>query len=198
MILTTRFQQAFDYAFRLHDRHFRKGTLTPYISHLMSVSALVLEHGGSEDEAIAGLLHDVIEDTEATLEMVRELFGPVVAGIVAGCSEDQQDQHGERPWRERKASYIAHLQDELVLPSVLMVSNADKLHNVQSILADYRRLGEGLWTRFDPEAGRKGTLWFYRTLADLFLQHPNATPSLARELDQAVTRLEAMARERDA
>jgi len=161
----------------------------------MGVSSLVLEFGGNEDEAIAGLLHDVVEDTDTTIEEVRDHFGVSVADIVAGCSETKcaDGSSEERPWIDRKNDYIAHVQSPETSSSVLLVSMADKLHNLQCILHDYRRIGDELWTRFNPAAGKKGTLWFYRTLADGFMRHPNANKDLAKEIDITVSHLEEAA-----
>lgn len=193
MIIGPRYQSAFEYALQQHEGHFRKGTSIPYMAHLLAVSALVMEHGGTENEAIAGLLHDVVEDTPATIADVQERFGSDVAETVAGCSEDKLDTQGEeRSWKVRKQSYIARLGSPEEPRSVLIVSNADKLHNMRAIISDYQTLGDPLWERFNPDAGPKGTLWYYRSLADIYLTHPNGTRSLARELDTAVNQLEAL------
>lgn len=193
MDLSPRYQSAFEYAFRQHDGHYRKGTDIPYLAHLITVSSLVMEHGGSEDEAIAGLLHDVVEDTSSSIGDVRERFGAEVAHTVAGCSEDKEDAHGnERSWSVRKNAYIARLGSPDTSRSILIVSNADKLHNMRAIVSDYQSLGDKLWERFNPEAGPEGTLWYYRNLADIYLSHPNGTPTLARELDAAVDQLSCL------
>lgn len=193
MKLSHRYQSAFEYVFQQHDGHFRKGTNTPYLAHLIAVSSLVMEHGGTEDEAIAGLLHDVVEDTNATIKDVYERFGADVAETVAHCSEDKEDAHGkERPWKDRKASYIAKLANPSTAHSTLLVSNADKLHNMRAIVSDYQTNGDALWARFNPQAGADGTLWYYRSLAEIYLNHPNGTPSLARELNAAVQQLDTL------
>jgi len=190
-ISSTNFAKAFKFAAERHIKP-RKGTEVPYISHLMGVSSLVLEFGGNEDEAIAGLLHDVVEDTATTIEEVRERFGDAVADIVAGCSETKyaDGSSGERPWKDRKNDYIAHVQAAETSSGVLLVSMADKLHNLQSILHDYRRIGDALWARFNPAAGKEGTLWFYRTLAKAFKVHPDANKELVKELNRTVSELE--------
>ena len=115
--LTERFDEALAYASRHHREQFRKGSRVPYMSHLMSVSALVLEHGGSEDQAIAALLHDAVEDAPAgqgpaVLAEIRERFGAAVATIVEACS-DGLDADGNRQgsWPERKLPYVAGLRD---------------------------------------------------------------------------------------
>jgi len=189
--INTGFAQAVAFAMERHGKP-GKGSDIPYISHLMGVSSLVLEYGGNEDEAIAGLLHDVVEDTETTVEEVRELFGGGVADIVAGCSETKciDGSSEERPWKDRKDDYIAHIQELETPPGVLLVSMADKLHCLQTILHDYRRIGDALWERFNPAAGKEGTLWFYRTLVDSFKAHSHANLELARELDCITTELE--------
>jgi (p)ppGpp synthase/HD superfamily hydrolase len=164
--LGPRFDDALAFASRLHRGQVRKGSGTPYIAHLMSVSALVLEHGGSEDQAIAGLLHDAAEDQggAATLAVIRERYGEPVARIVADCTDAWEDP--KPPWRARKEAYLAALPGKA--PASLLVSLADKTHNARAILGDYRALGDDLWGRF---AGKKdGTLWYYRTLAATFRQ----------------------------
>src|SRR5581483_7108340 len=132
----------------------------PYIAHLMGVASLVLEAGGDEDMAIAAFLHDVVEDCggAAMLKEVRRRFGKRVAHIVDGCTDAYETP--KPPWKERKVSYIDRLKRED--SDTRLVSAADKLNNIRSILSDYRALGESVWTRFN--GGREGTLWYYRTL----------------------------------
>jgi GTP pyrophosphokinase len=156
--LTPRFQDALTLAFALHKNQYRKSAETPYVAHLLGVAALVLESGGSEDEAIAGLLHDAVEDQggAAARELIFEKFGEAVAAIVDGCSDS--DTMPKPPWRERKEAYLAHLKS--ASPSVLLVTSADKLYNARTILADYRQMGEDVWSRF--KGGRDGTLWYYQ------------------------------------
>ena len=185
--LTPRFAEAFAYASTLHARQTRKGTDIPYLSHLMSVSALVLEDGGDEDEAIAGLLHDAVEDQggEPTLAEIRRLFGDKVARIVHGCTDSATLP--KPPWRERKERYVAHIR--LADADVRRVSTADKLHNARSILADYRVLRDELWDRFT--ASKSETLWYYRSLVESF-RHAGGG-RLVDELDLVVTELERVA-----
>ncbi len=164
MVLTSRFEQAFQYAFRIHRNQVRKGSLTPYITHLLAVSALVIEDGGSEDEAIAALLHDGPEDQGGIviLDEIRSLFGDNVANIVAECT-DSYDLP-KPAWRKRKEDYLEHLRYASI--EVRRVSMADKIHNARSILSDLRRSGESVWSRFN--GGRKGTLWYYHSLLEIF------------------------------
>lgn len=164
MVLSARFEEALVFAARLHAEQIRKGSGVPYISHLLAVSALVLEHGGNEDEAIAALLHDAIEDQggDATRQTIHQLFGENVVAIVDGCSDT--DRVPKPPWRVRKEAYIAHLHT--ASPSILLVSAADKLHNVRAILNDYRAVYEEIWQRF--KAGKTGTLWYYQALLEVY------------------------------
>ncbi len=162
--LTDRFGEALRYAAEVHRRQRRKGTSIPYVSHLLAVCSLVLEDGGGEDEAIAALLHDAVEDQGGRdrLEEIHRRFGDHVARIVEGCTDAETIP--KPPWRERKERYIAHLRS--ASRAVLRVSAADKLHNARAILADYRGLGEPLWERFNGR--RDGTLWYYRALTSAF------------------------------
>ncbi|MCB1851656.1 MAG: HD domain-containing protein [Gammaproteobacteria bacterium] len=186
-LLTERFIEALGFATRLHDTQLRKGSGVPYFAHPLAVASLVLEAGGTEDEAIAALLHDGPEDQGGleTLEEIRSRFGDEVARIVAECSDSFAAQ--KSPWLERKANYLRNL--ETASPSALLVSCADKLHNSRSIVSDYRRFGEVLWERF--RGGREGTLWYYRELVQRFASRHEA-PEMFAELRRTVAELEAM------
>ena len=146
MAYSQRFEQALVLAHQLHANQVRKGTTIPYIGHLLAVTAIVIENGGSEDEAIAALLHDAVEDQggATTREEIRQRFGENVAVIVDGLSDT--DQTPKPPWRARKEAYIAHLSE--ASSSVLLVSLADKIHNAGSILRDLRNEGVSVWSRF--------------------------------------------------
>ena len=185
MILTKRFLDAVEYAFYLHAGQKRKGTKIPYISHLMGVSSLVLEHGGTEDEAIAALLHDAVEDQggKDTWKAISALFGSKVATIVKGCTDSTITPKPE--WKPRKKKYIKHLR-QTKNESIRLVSAADKLHNARAILADYRQLKEKLWKRFN--VGKDDQLWYYGELVRVFkAKGPRA---LAVELHATVSELE--------
>ena len=185
--LTSRFDEALQYASDLHRTQIREGSKVPYIAHLLGVTALVLEEGGDEEEAIAALLHDAVEDQggQATLEEIRKRFGARVARIVEACSDS--DTIPRPPWRERKEAYVARIRHEPA--EVRRVSLADKLYNARAILADFRRVGEKVWERFN--GGREGTLWYYRELAKAF--RDVGPHFMAEELDRVVTELEHLA-----
>lgn len=186
-MLGPRFADALGYAAQLHAAQVRKGTQTPYIAHLLAVAGIAIEHGASEDEAIAALLHDAIEDQggRATAAEIRRRYGEAVEQIVWGCTDAEVTP--KPPWRARKEAYIAHLPDAPA--SVRLVSAADKLHNARSISADYRALGESLWARFN--GGRDGTLWYYRALVTAF-RAAGSSP-LIDELDRVVSEMERLA-----
>ena len=184
--LGVRLQQAFRYAAEKHAGQTRKKTAVPYLSHVMAVASLVLEAGGDEDMAIAALLHDVVEDCGGMprLREIRRRFGKRVAKIVEGCTDSFTDP--KPPWLERKQTYLERLKSED--SDIRLVSAADKLHNVRTVLTDYRQQGESTWKRFTGK--REGTLWYYRALSDEFGRKPNR---LTRELEVAVTELETAA-----
>lgn len=189
--LTHRFDRALLYATHVHGGQVRKGTSTPYIAHLLAVSATVLEYGGDEELSIAALLHDSVEDQggNARLEDVRNRFGERVARVVAACSDSLADTaKGERKadWQRRKDAYLAHL--DTADDDVLRVSLADKVHNARAILRDLRKpeVGEGDWSRFSQP--REKTLWYYRALADKFRKR--WLGQLANELHEIVEVLE--------
>ena len=184
--LGPRFLKAFLFAAEQHAGQARKTTTIPYIAHLMGVTSLVLEAGGDEDLAIAALLHDVVEDCGGApmLKEVQRRFGRRVAKIVDACTD--ADTYPKPPWRERKEKYLRHLKTADA--GTRLVSAADKLNNIRSILSDYREIGESVWSRFN--GGREGTLWYYHTLRDIFLQRrPNR---ITRDFELAVTELDAL------
>lgn len=187
-MLSARFTNAIKLAAELHSSQLRKGTNIPYISHLLGVTSLVLEHGGNEDEAISAMLHDAVEDRggKETLALIKSQFGSNVAHIVWGCSDSYETP--KPPWRDRKENYLQHITKASA--SVRLVSNADKLHNARAILGDLRIHGDLLWQRFS--GGKAGTLWYYRSLADTFREfHPS---TLAEELNRVVEEIENLSR----
>ncbi len=186
-----RLASAMAYAALIHGIQKRKGTNIPYVSHLMSVSALVMEFGGDEDQAIAGMLHDALEDCGAEHEkIIRTNYGDRVANIVRGCTDGVPDASGRKPpWRQRKERYLEHLRGAAM--DTLLVSACDKLHNARAIVADLRA-GHDVFSRFT--AGKSGTLWYYDELASLFRERLGSDAAVARELTAAV---EAMKSEAD-
>jgi (p)ppGpp synthase/HD superfamily hydrolase len=187
MPLSPRFTEALAFTAALHANQRRKISGAPYVGHLLAVAGIALQYGGSEDEAIAALLHDAAEDQggEPTLDEIRRRFGPAVAEIVAGCSENYTPP--KPPWQQRKETHLAALAH--ASPSIRLVVAADKLDNARGLLQEYRARGETLWGHF--HGGREGTLWYYRAAVDE-LQRSGTTP-LADELARAVRQLEQLA-----
>jgi (p)ppGpp synthase/HD superfamily hydrolase len=191
------FESALRYASRLHAKQTRKGSDAPYISHLLAVAAIVLEHGGTEKEAIAALLHDAVEDQggQETLEEIRRRYGKRVARIVAACSDT--DQLPKPPWRERKEAYVERLRSEPY--SVRLVVAADKLHNARHLLSSYRVQGEDLWSHF--KGGRDGTLWYYGAVVDALVgaaePEENQLRAIIDEIDRTLAALQQLMAERD-
>jgi (p)ppGpp synthase/HD superfamily hydrolase len=214
-MLGERYRDAMTFAARLHEGQSRKGTTVVYLSHLLAVSALVLENGGDEDEAIAALLHDALEDqgddyvSDGAAEprhgrpaLCRDIelrYGPRVLEIVRACTDDEdfaKPANGERgtteQWRRRKAAYIDHVRGESDT-GTLRVSCADKLHNARTILGDYEEQGDAIWERFRART-RENQEWYYGALASLFAekaeQHADAgLKRLSRDLSRAVDRI---------
>lgn len=183
-----RLANAVTYALDIHATQTRKGAETPYIGHLLGVASLVLENGGDEDQAIAGMLHDAIEDQGAHQEaMIRDQFGERVAAIVRGCTD--ADTLPKPPWRARKEAYIAHLEN--AHPDILLVSCADKLYNARAICADLYTHGLAVFDRFT--AGQDGTVWYYGALSDAFARLLSG--ALSAELARAVSEMRRLSAE---
>jgi (p)ppGpp synthase/HD superfamily hydrolase len=177
------FGNALAFAAKLHGKQTRKGSDTPYISHLLAVTAITLDHGATENEAIAAVLHDAVEDQggQATLEEIRRRFGDQVASIVAACSDT--DESPKPPWRERKEAYVARLRTEPY--SVRLVVAADKLHNVRDVLRSYRIHGDDLWSHF--KGGRDGTIWYYGAVVDALNQAATSDEKQLNALIQEIS-----------
>jgi len=190
--LTDRFLEALAFAHRVHGNDSRKGTAIPYVAHLLSVCGTVLADGGDEDEAIAALLHDTLEDHADTVsrEELARRFGDRVLALVEVCTDTPADYRGgpKPPWRQRKTAYLEHLRGAAAAD--LRISVADKLDNARAVLADYRELGEALWPRFN--AGREEQLWYFRILVEGFRQ-AGVRGRLIDELDRVVSELERLA-----
>ena len=188
--LTERFDDALAYASRIHRFQRRKGSEVPYVSHLLGVAAIAIENGCDEDQAIAALLHDAVEDQGGLkrLEDIRLRFGERVARIVKHCT----DSHvaSKPPWRARKEAYIASLATKPA--DSLAVSIADKTHNASAINADLRAVGEAVWQRFT--GGKHGSLWYYRVLADSFARL--LPGSASARFEREVAEMEELAAQR--
>ena len=165
----TKYNQALTMAIQAHGGQIRKGTenatglAVPYITHPVAVSALVVRYGGDEDQAIAGLLHDVLEDGGPQwVEPIQKAFGDRVLSMVQACTDGVPDATGKKPpWKQRKEAYLAHLSESS--GDALLVSACDKLHNLTSILDDLRELGDAVFERFT--ASKEQTIWYYTELA---------------------------------
>ena len=186
VVLSDRFEAALTFATQLHRHQARKGTTVPYLSHLLSVTALVLEAGGGEDEAIAALLHDAIEDQggDTTRQEISQRFGTAVSELVEACTDS--DESPKPPWQERKLRHLQRLREvpPQIQRQVRRIVLADKLHNARSTLADLRLQGPQTWAKF--KTGRAGTLWFYGAVLEQL-----GTPDdwLTQELQQVVQML---------
>ena len=198
--LGSRFSDAIVFAAELHRLQRRKGTQIPYMSHILGVTSIVLEYGADEDEAIAAVLHDAIEDAPGSLgpnkaatvrDFIRFKFGARVLEIVECCTD--ADVEPKPAWRQRKEQYVSRIAHEPA--SALLVSAADKLHNVRAILKDFRTGGPTVFDRFNAAAGAEGTIGYYRGLANAFqIRIPNLDDprlgDLVAEVDTTVTELE--------
>ena len=190
---TDRMVLALQAAAVMHGGQRRKGSGVAYLTHLLGTCAIALDYGATEDEAIAALLHDAIEDVQPTKEAAKAVrwFGEDVYQIVLGCTDGVPDKHGSKPeWEGRKQAYIDHLAT--ASRSELLVSASDKLHNARSIVADQRATGDEVFTRF--RKGKDGTLRYYRALVDAYRANPASHPVLVDELDRTVRAMEKLAR----
>lgn len=192
--LGERFIEALEMAARLHRQQNRKGTSVPYLAHLLGVCSLVLEHGGGEDEAIAALLHDAVEDQggQATYDAIKRAFGESVARLVAACTDSWSTP--KRPWKQRKLDVLARLPHES--DGALLVAAADKLYNLHSVLVAYREVGELVWGRFSR--GKDEQLWYYRTVVEALRDTGRVPAPLITELEHDMATLESLVSKGDA
>ena len=190
MKLSRKFEEALVYASVVHAGQIRKATGIPYIAHLLGVASIAFEYGADEDQGIGALLHDTAEDAggAARIDDIRVRFGEKVATIVEGCTDTLETP--KPPWRERKEKYLAHLKETDA--STRLVSAADKLFNVRSILRELRQRGDAVWARFS--GGKKDRLWYYRALVTAFRQYGDHS-DLIDELNRVVTEIEKLVRE---
>ncbi len=190
MIDKIKYKSALDFAYKLHFKQIRKGTEIPYFSHLISVSNNVIENGGNTDEAIAGLLHDAVEDQGGlkTLKIIKKKFGSKVAKIVSDCTDAEIEP--KPPWLERKKSYIKSLKNKP--QSSLFVSMCDKTHNASCIINDYHHEGKKLWTRFT--ANPKQICWYYESLGKCYYKHLKSHKVLKQNFKKLVSEIKRIAK----
>jgi GTP pyrophosphokinase len=190
-VLTGRFAEAVRWASHLHADQARKGTRIAYVSHLLAVASLVLEDGGTEEEAIAGVLHDAIEDCHVSEAEIRARFGGPAAEIVVACSDVSSGPRDRTDWRDRKRAYLRRLEQDALPPGALRVAAADKLHNARSILTDLREHGPSVWDRFHARADDQR--WYYEELARVLgARHDSVlTRELRRVVDELVAGIDA-------
>ncbi len=189
-MLTERIGRALALAVEAHDGQKRKGTDIPYLAHPMGVASIALDHGADEDQAIAALLHDAVEDGgQHFAEIIREQFGDRVADIVEGCTDGVPDASGiKEAWLPRKQRYIAHLRQSP--EDVLLVSGSDKLHNARAIVEDLLNIGRSVFDRFT--ATPEQTIWYYEALSEIFTERGT---SIAKPLADTVNRLKQLSNE---
>lgn len=188
--LTDLYARAVDYARMSHAAQFLKGSNIPYIYHLLGLSSLVIEFDGNEDQAIAGLLHDTLEECGAADEaIIRAQFGDTVGDIASDCTDGTAEGKARRrDCVERKRTYVAHLRTSAL--HTFLVSVCDKLHNARAIGQDLEdpAVVTAVFDRFT--GGRDGTLGYYQSLAEIFITRSVAA---ARVLDSVLRRMHGLA-----
>ena len=186
-MLTEKIAKALALAVQAHDGQKRKGTDIPYVAHPMGVASIALDHGADEEQAMAALLHDAVEDGgQAYADLIRIKFGDRVADIVAGCTDGVPDASGRKQaWKPRKEAYLSHLR--LASKDVLLVSGSDKLHNARAIVEDLLNIGLSVYDRFS--ASKEETLWYYESLADIFEERGTPTAKALKETVITMRRL---------
>jgi (p)ppGpp synthase/HD superfamily hydrolase len=186
-MLTEDIDKAFAYARKIHNNQKRNRTTIPYLSHLMSVSALVMEHGGNEEQAIAALLHDTLEDggdADKISKEIQHMFGDKVLSMVRELSDTEEQP--KPPWKERKETYIAHIEE--ISDDALVVSMCDKLHNLKTIVWDFHVIGDEIFERFKGK--KEGTIWYYTTLTEKYKKILETRPNV--QLSRIVFELEGL------
>jgi len=188
MELNGKFEQALLLASDLHQNQIRKGSSIPYLSHLLGVTSIALRFGASEDEAIAALLHDAVEDQGGapTLKKIEDQFGNTVARIVMGCSDSNQTP--KPPWHQRKQTYLNHLMS--AEESIVFISAADKLYNAQDCIYTHHEIQEQLWNLFS--APKEDTKWYYRSLAEIYQSRKMDCPRIAPLLNEVISTIEEL------
>jgi (p)ppGpp synthase/HD superfamily hydrolase len=184
--LSDRYTKAVCLAAKAHEGQFRKSTAIPYITHPVAVAGLVAKYGGDEDQQIAGLFHDILEDGGPEWEPQVAVFGPRVLAIVKACTDAVPDESGQKaPWKQRKIAYLDYLREET--DDALLVSACDKLHNLEAILLDLTEIGIEVFNRFSAEQSQ--VLWYYRSLIEVFEEREAAPAEALRKTYTRVVEL---------
>lgn len=180
-----KYLEAYTFSFKLHKKQIRKGSNIPYFTHLSSVSNLIIENNGTTTQAIAGLLHDAVEDQGGikTLAVIKKKFGPKVAKIVSQCSDTSIDP--KPPWKARKKKYIEDIKNKT--QDTLLVALCDKYHNAHCILSDYQKIGDKIWDRFN--ASKQETFWYYESLYKEFKKYLKNHPELIKAYKNKVVEM---------
>lgn len=175
-----------------HGSQMRRGANVLYLTHPLAVAMILIRHGFAEETVIAGILHDTVEDTNATIDGIRSMFGNIVAEIVASCSERKSDESGvNRPWSDRKREYLEGLAAGSI--DARAVALADKLHNLASIRFDLER-GRDVFAMF--HADREHVLKYYRESIERFGANAPTLSALQGECFEAFTKIEELGREK--
>ena len=178
-------------ASKAHRDQVRKGTDIPYISHPVAVVLIIGEYTTDEDVIVAGILHDVLEDVRPSIYSEADMrgdFGDKITDIVKDVSEDKIAGEPEKPWIERKKGYLAHL-DSLANIEPIIVSTADKIHNLTDMLDEYEKVGDGLWEKFN--ASKDDELWFYKSFLEI-IQKKAIPEKMKADLELLVNMLESV------
>ena len=186
IVLSDRFFTAVAYATTMHREQVRKSTDIPYICHPLGVASLLIEAGASENQIIAGLLHDIAEDCggEPRLVDIEKMFGSEVSKIVRGCSDSLTEREDQKEsWITRKAAHISHLAE--ADHDVLMVTAADKVHNARAIATDLQTVGDEVWKRFNRETNREMIIDYYAQIYGILVIR-KITPILLNPLKSAI------------
>ncbi|MDD2858987.1 MAG: HD domain-containing protein [Candidatus Nanopelagicales bacterium] len=192
VVLTDRYAQAVQYASTIHADHTRKGTGIAYMSHWLGVSSLVIEAGGNEDQAIAGLLHDAVEDAGGLPRAadIAERFGKTVVEIVLACSDSTDEQvKAVQDWKERKQAYLDRIEDEPM--EALVVTIADKVHNARAVVTDLQQHGPEVLGKFNGSP--HDILWYYHACLNI-AKDREVTPTLVLPLETAVSEISSYLR----
>jgi len=181
---TPSISKALNLAGALHEGQTRKGDGLPYIVHPFAVALILMDYSEDEDVIIGGLLHDTIEDTDYSEEQITKDFGSRVAQIVMSVTETNKDD----PWQKRKDDYLAHLKEANYEAKLLCA--ADKIHNLLSMIAAYKKFGKKAENAFNAPLDKK--IWFYNACYKIIKEDQKMPKELMAELQTALTEIESM------